>query len=97
MPPFLQFLLLFRVKDYLCIFFDIFFGNSPEFPFRDDFISPFLFTGMRKLSLAGQPLFWLQEGANTANEHRKARKTRKRYFFIQIIFYHPEVVRSIKC
>ena len=67
---------------YFRIFLDIFFGNKPDLLLPEDLSSPFLFTGARRLSLAGQPLFWLQEGANRARENMKERKITKRYFII---------------
>ena len=66
---------------YLCTFFCIFLGKRPELPPFFFLISPFLFTGAFKLSVAGQPDFVLQEGATKATNSSRVR-TIKLYFFI---------------
>ena len=73
---------------YFFIFLVIFLGNNPDLLFFEDLISPFLLTGARRLSLAGQPLFWLQAGAATATENRNAQqKRKKRYFFMNFSMF----------
>ena len=61
----------------------IFLGNRPDLLPFDFLISPFLPTGARRLSLAGQPDFWLQAGASRPKAKRQElNKIRTRNFFM---------------